>query len=74
MWHAWERGEKCTGFWWESPKGRYRLEDRGVGKGMGSKWILGKLALGGGGVAQDRDRRQAFVNMTMNLRVLPPRS
>jgi hypothetical protein len=21
MWHAWERGETCTGFWWESPKG-----------------------------------------------------
>jgi hypothetical protein len=20
QWHAWERGEKCTGFWWESPK------------------------------------------------------
>jgi hypothetical protein len=20
MWHAWERGETCTGFWWESPK------------------------------------------------------
>jgi hypothetical protein len=20
MWHAWERGEMCTGFWCESPK------------------------------------------------------
>jgi hypothetical protein len=20
MWHAWEWGETCTGFWWESPK------------------------------------------------------
>jgi hypothetical protein len=20
MWHAWERGETCTGFWWESQK------------------------------------------------------
>jgi hypothetical protein len=19
MWRAWERGETCTGFWWESP-------------------------------------------------------
>jgi hypothetical protein len=28
MWHAWERREKCTRFWWESPKrplGRPRL-------------------------------------------------
>jgi hypothetical protein len=22
MWHAWERRGKCTGFWWENPKGR----------------------------------------------------
>jgi hypothetical protein len=22
MWHAWERREKCTRFWWESPKER----------------------------------------------------
>jgi hypothetical protein len=20
IWHAWKRGETCTGFWWESPK------------------------------------------------------
>jgi hypothetical protein len=25
MWHAWERREKCTGFWWESQKGRRQL-------------------------------------------------
>jgi hypothetical protein len=24
MWHAWERREKCTTFWWESPKERDR--------------------------------------------------
>jgi hypothetical protein len=22
MWHAWERREMCTGFWWERPKER----------------------------------------------------
>jgi hypothetical protein len=34
MWHAWERREKCTRFWWENPKGkrplgrpRHRWED-----------------------------------------------
>jgi alpha-glucosidase (family GH31 glycosyl hydrolase) len=31
MWHAWERREKCTRFWWESPKERDDLEDQGVG-------------------------------------------
>jgi hypothetical protein len=30
MQHAWERGEKCTGFWSESPKERDHLKDRGV--------------------------------------------
>jgi hypothetical protein len=22
MWHEWERREKCTRFWWDSPKER----------------------------------------------------
>jgi hypothetical protein len=43
MWHTWERGETCTGFWWESAKGRDRLEDQGVNERIGSKWILKKL-------------------------------
>jgi len=68
--------EKCTGFWWESPKERDHLEDRGVDGRMGSEWILGRLA-GGLGVewiqlAQDRGRWRALVNTVMNLRVLAP--
>jgi hypothetical protein len=46
MWHAWERRENFTRFWWESPKERDRSEDKGVGGNMGSEWILGKLAGG----------------------------
>jgi hypothetical protein len=37
----WERKEKCTRFWWESPKERDHSEDQGVGGKMGSEWILG---------------------------------
>jgi hypothetical protein len=39
MWHSWERGEKYTRFWWESPKERDLSEDRGVDGSMGSKWV-----------------------------------
>jgi hypothetical protein len=46
MWHAWERIEKCTRFWWESPKERDHWVDQGVGGKMGSEWILERLALG----------------------------
>jgi hypothetical protein len=31
MWHAWNRGEKCTKFWWGSLKERDTSEDQGVG-------------------------------------------
>jgi hypothetical protein len=48
MWHTWYRREKCTGFWWEIPKERDHSEDQGVGGRMGSQWILGRLAWGGG--------------------------
>jgi hypothetical protein len=47
MWHAWERGETCTGFWWESLKERVNLKDQGVDGRMGSKCILRRLAGGG---------------------------
>jgi hypothetical protein len=77
MWHAWEREEMCTGFWWESPKEkipvgrpRSRWEDgikmdlRKIGW-RGVEWIY---------LAQDTDCWQALVNAVMNLRVLAPRS
>jgi hypothetical protein len=40
MWHAWERREKCTRFWWEIQKERDHVEDRGVDWRMGSEWII----------------------------------
>jgi hypothetical protein len=44
------RGEESvgTGFWWESPRERDHSENRGVDGRMGSKWILRRLAGGGG--------------------------
>jgi hypothetical protein len=47
MWHAWERGETCKGFWWESPKEKDHLKDKGVDGRMGSKLTL---EIGWGGV------------------------
>jgi hypothetical protein len=44
MWHAWERREKCTRFWWESPKEGDHSEDQGADGRMGSEWILGRFA------------------------------
>jgi hypothetical protein len=35
-------GEKCTGFWWESPKERDHLEDLGIDERKGLGWILGR--------------------------------
>jgi hypothetical protein len=75
MWHAWERGETCTGFWWESPKEKDNLKDPDVDGTVGSKctlWIL----VGGMWIhlAQDRDRWWTVVNAVMNLRVLAPLS
>jgi hypothetical protein len=77
MWHARDRREKRTRFWWESPKERDHLEDQGVGEKMGSQWILGRLAWGGVDwirLALYRDRWRAVMSVVMNLRVLAPRS
>jgi hypothetical protein len=76
MWHAWERGETCTGFWWESPMERDHLNDQGVDGRVESKLTLGRWLKGGVEwiqLAQDRDRWRAVVNAVMNLRVLAPR-
>jgi hypothetical protein len=43
MWHAWERREKCKGFWWEKPKVRDHSEDQAGDRRMESEWILGRL-------------------------------
>jgi hypothetical protein len=77
MWHAWVRGETCTGFWWDSPKEKDYVEDQGVDGRTGSKRTLGRLV--GEGVewihqAQDRDRWRPVVNAVMNLRVVAPQS
>jgi hypothetical protein len=44
MWHAWERRDKYTRFWWESLKERDYSENQGIGGRMGSDWNLGRLA------------------------------
>jgi hypothetical protein len=72
MCHAWERREKCTRFWWESPSplGRpsrrwedgIRMDLREIGLG-GVVWIR---------LAQDRDRWRAVVSAVMDVRVLAP--
>jgi alpha-glucosidase (family GH31 glycosyl hydrolase) len=72
MRHAWERGEMCTGFWWESPKERDHLKDQGID---GIKMDLREIGWGDVEwihLAQDRDHWQAFVNVMMNLWVLVP--
>jgi hypothetical protein len=77
MWHAWKRGEMCTGFWWESPNEKVHLKDQGVDGRMGSKWTLGRLVVGVVEwihVAQDRGHWLSVVNAVINLRVLAPRS
>jgi hypothetical protein len=51
MWRAWERTEKCTRFWWGSPKERDHSEDLGVDGRMGSEWIFAAADISGCNVA-----------------------
>jgi hypothetical protein len=41
-----EERKVYTRFWWESQKERGHLEDKGIDGGMGSEWILERLAGG----------------------------
>jgi hypothetical protein len=76
MWHAWERREKCTKFWWESPKEGDHPIDQGVGGKKGSEWILGKLSWGCelDSTGSGQGPVAAVVSAVMKLRVLAPRS
>jgi hypothetical protein len=74
MWHAWKMREKCTRFWWESPKERDHSEDRGVDERMRSEWMIGWECVEWIELAQDRDWWRALVNTAINLRVLALRS
>jgi hypothetical protein len=48
MWHAWERREKCTGFWWDSPTECDISTVRVVEGRLESVLMFGRLADGGG--------------------------
>jgi hypothetical protein len=50
MWHAWERREKRTRFWWETPREGDHLEDQGVGGKIGVRMDLREIGLGGCGL------------------------
>jgi hypothetical protein len=43
-----KRREKCTGFWWESPRETDHLEDQGIDERIGTESILQRMAWGGG--------------------------
>jgi hypothetical protein len=60
-----------TGFWWGNLRERDYWGDSGVGERIILRWILRKLdgVMDWFELAQDRDRRRAFVNAVMNLRV-----
>jgi len=72
MWHIWETGEVCAGFWWGKPRERDNLEDvcvdgRIILKCMFKKWdgVMNWIDL-----VEDIDRWRALVNVVVNLWVL----
>jgi hypothetical protein len=46
MWHAWERRENCTWFWWESVKERDHSDDRVVDGRVGIRMDLRHIGWG----------------------------
>jgi hypothetical protein len=40
MWHVWETGEWCTGFWWGDLKKRGHLEEVGIDGRVILKWVF----------------------------------
>jgi hypothetical protein len=42
MWHVWEKGEGCTGFWWGNLRERDRWGDLGVDGSIRLGWIFKK--------------------------------
>jgi alpha-glucosidase (family GH31 glycosyl hydrolase) len=74
MWHAWERGGKCTSFWWQSQKERDHLKDQGVDGIRMDLREIGQEGVEWIQLAQDKDQWRALLNTVMNLRVLAPRS
>jgi hypothetical protein len=68
MWHAWERKEKCTWFWWESPKER---ENSRKPRRRWEDGIIMALRMAGEWIQVALDW-WALVNTVMNLRALAP--
>jgi uncharacterized membrane protein YfbV (UPF0208 family) len=68
----WGRGEACTGFWWENPRGKSPLRRPRRRWEYNIKVNVQEVGCGGmDGIelVQDSDRWRALVNVLMNLRV-----
>jgi hypothetical protein len=63
------RGEARTGFWWGNLRERDHWGDAGINGKIILRWIFRKWDMDWTGLAHDRDRWRALVNVVMNLRV-----